>query len=254
MRMLDRCNENHCTRLTTSHKHITSKDVIVPSNTPPPMSFKECFIAHGEIDPNDDVSNAGIKFSTFSTENPHNPPLLSQNYVSSVSSGVGVQEKVTLNPANSSLLTVLYWNGGGCMLSRLCLNPELKLLLSTKPDIFVYAETLLFSKPGLALTRSLQEYDCYHVTAVKNSCRRGISVFYLKKHRFILSKDLVSKKHDIVWVKLENKDQKMVFCFFYAAGENKSASERIRFYDELREGYKNYSNKLDIFLLGDSNA
>ena len=46
----------------------------------------------------------------------------------------------------------------------------------------------------------------------------------------------------------------MIFCFFYAPCENKSASERLRFYDELREGYKKYSKKLDIFLLGDSNA
>ena len=65
---------------------------------------------------------------------------------------------------------------------------------------------------------------------------------------------MVSKEYDIAWVKLENMEQTIVFCFFYAPGENKSASERSRFYDELREGYKKYSKKFNIFLLGDSNA
>ena len=198
--MLDRCNENHCTKLTSSHRQITIKDVIVPSTTPPLKSSMECVFQPGGISPNVDINNAGITFSTFVTENPYRPPLLGQNYISRVNKCVSDKEISTLNPANPSLLTVLYWNGGGCMVSRLCVNPELKLVLSTKPDIFVYAETLLFTIPGSTLTRSLQDYDCYHVTAVKNSCRRGISVFYLKKHRFVLSKGLVSKEYDIVRV------------------------------------------------------
>ena len=140
------------------------------------------------------------------------------------------------------------------MLSRLCVNPELKQLLATKPDIFVYAESLIFSKPRSTQKQFLQDYDCYHLTAVKNTCRRGISVFYLKQHRFVLSKDLVSNQYDIVWVKLQNTEQKMVFCFFYSPGENKSACERLRFYDELRAGYKKHSKIFNIFLLGDSNA
>ena len=46
----------------------------------------------------------------------------------------------------------------------------------------------------------------------------------------------------------------MVFCFFYAPCENRAENDRSCFYDELREGYKKYSNKINIFLLGDSNA
>ena len=44
------------------------------------------------------------------------------------------------------------------------------------------------------------------------------------------------------------------FAFFTHPGENRSSSERLQFYDELREGYKTYSKKFNIFLLGDSNV
>ena len=178
--MIDGCNDNFCTRLTSSHRRTTTKEDIFPSITP--TSLWDCELQKGDTSTtNANFSKAGTTFSTFSTADRPCLPHLSHNYA-----GDGDQEKTTLKSANSSLLTLTYWNGGGCMLSRLSVNPELKLLLSTQPDIFVYAENLLFSKRGLTRSPILQRYDCYHLTAVKNTCRRGLSVYYLKKHRFVL--------------------------------------------------------------------
>ena len=153
-------------------------------------------------------------------------------------------------------LTLLYWNGGGCMSSRLCVNPVLKsLILAETPDVFVYAESMVYSNVKLTSPpNSLSDYDSVHHIALKNSNRRGISIFYLQKHRYILSKDLASKNYDIIWVKLESTHEKMVFCFFYAPGEHRSKKECIGFYDELREGYAKYSQNYKVFFMGDSNA
>ena len=239
--MLEKYNINYCTELSTSNTRSNIKDANIPLKPPMHNSNTDCVAQTGVIGTNVQIVKADTTFSTFSTENLQ------------VSGGVNDHGASTLKPVDSSL-TILYWNGGGCMLSRLSVNPELKLLLSTQPDIFVYAENLVFSQPGSTLKQILRDYDCYHLNAVKKTCRRGISVFYLKKHRFVLSKDLVSKQYDILWVKLENLEQKMVLCFFYAPCENRAESDRTCFYDELREGYKKYSNKINIFLLGDSNA
>ena len=76
-------------------------------------------------------------------------------------------------------LILFYWNGGGCMSSRLSVNPKLKsLLATTKPDIFAYAETMVYSKSKRSMQNVLPDYDCFHHTAVKESVRRGISVFF----------------------------------------------------------------------------
>ena len=55
---------------------------------------------------------------------------------------------------------------------------------------------------------------------------------------------------------LDSKIQKTKLCsvFFYAPGENKSTTDRVGFYDELRAGYKRYSENHKVFFLGDSNA
>ena len=151
-------------------------------------------------------------------------------------------------------LTIFYWNGGGCMSSRLRTNPELKSLLSKCPDIFVYAESLLYSKSKHHFQNSLVGYDSFHHIADRKSGRRGISVFCLRKRRFILSKDHLSKKYDIIWVKLENTKDRAALCFFYAPGDSKAMIDRVGFYDELREGYKKYSKDYKVFFLGDSNA
>ena len=69
-----------------------------------------------------------------------------------------------------------------------------------------------------------------------------------------MAKVKVSKKYDILWIKMENVHDKCVYCFFYAPGENRQQLEREGFYDELREGYKHFSKKFRVFFLGDSNA
>ena len=140
------------------------------------------------------------------------------------------------------------------MSSRLRTNPELKFLLSSNPDVFVYAESLLYSKSKYCFQQGLTGYESFHLTASSNSSRRGLSVFYLRKHRFIISKDHASNKYDIIWAKLENTQAKVILCFFYAPGDNKTMIDRIGFYDELREGYKKYSDDYKVFFLGDSNA
>ena len=90
-------------------------------------------------------------------------------------------------------------------------------------------------------------------TAKQNTCRRGIAVFYSAKIKYRLTKDFVSKKFDIMWLrlKLEHKDQ--IYCFFYAPGANHPDDEITLFYDDLRLGFGRYSN-LEIFMMGDSNA
>ena len=69
-----------------------------------------------------------------------------------------------------------------------------------------------------------------------------------------MAKTQVSTKYDIFWVKMENTTDRMVFCFFYAPGENRQQIDRVGFYDELRENYNNYSKKFKVFFLGDTNA
>ena len=140
------------------------------------------------------------------------------------------------------------------MSSRLSVNPKLKsLLATTKPDIFAYAETMVYSKSKRSMQNVLPDYDCFHHTAVKDSVRRGISVFFLKEYRWVITKTHGSKKYDIIWIKMENVHDKLLFCFFYAPGENRQQLDREGFYDELREGYKQYSN-CKVFFLGDTNA
>ena len=127
---------------------------------------------------------------------------------------------------NNSKFILLYWNGGGCMSSRLSVNPELKsLILTETPDVFVYAESMVHCRAKLTSPDSLSDYDSFHHMALKNSNRRGISVFYLQKHRYTISKYLVSKNYDIIWVKLESTLDKMVFCFFYAPAEHRPQKE-----------------------------
>ena len=156
--------------LNSSYIRTTIYDDLFPPNTPALKSLKNCVFQQGTSDTNANFSD--IPCLTFSTDNRPCQPHLSQNCV-----GAGDQGRSTLKPSRSRPLTLLYRNGGGCMFSRLSVNRELKLLLSTEPDIFVYAESLLFSTPRSKPPQILQGYDCYHLTAIKNSSRRGLSVF-----------------------------------------------------------------------------
>ena len=53
---------------------------------------------------------------------------------------------------------------------------------------------------------------------------------------------------------MENAQDQLVFCFFYAPGGNRTQLEREGFYDELSKGYMKYAQKCKVFLLGDTNA
>ena len=150
--------------------------------------------------------------------------------------------------------TALYWNGGGCMSSRLDVNPELKSLLAIRTDLFVYAENLIYSKSKLKSQINPPGYGAFHLMANRKLGQRGISVFFLEKHRHIVSKSLVSKKYDIIWVELVNNTNSAVFCFFYAPGGNRTLTARVGFYDELREGYKKFQHRTKVFFVGDANA
>ena len=141
------------------------------------------------------------------------------------------------------------------MSSRLNVNPKLKsLLATTNPDIFAYAESMVHTNSKQSYQTILPGYDCFHHIAVKDSCRRGISVFFLEKYRWITAKIQVSQKYDILWIKMENAQDQLVFCFFYAPGGNRTQLERESFYDELSKGYMKYAQKCKVFLLGDTNA
>ena len=52
---------------------------------------------------------------------------------------------------SNSQFMVSWWNGGGGLLKRIKINPELKDFLELKPNIFVYGESELSSSSGLFL-------------------------------------------------------------------------------------------------------
>ena len=159
-------------------------------------------------------------------------------------------DKQTLNSHGEFAIRIMYWNGGGCMAARLSVNPELQSLLRTEPDIFVYSEALVYTQPKM----KLPGYHTFIHTAQRNTCRRGMAIFYLQKYRYFITKDHASKKYDIVWLKLKNERGTTVFCYFYSPGDNRSWEERSGFYDELSQGWRRYKTGVRIFMLGDSNA
>ena len=54
-------------------------------------------------------------------------------------------------PEKSTFFKISWWNGGGNIKLRLCINPELRKFLALKPDIFVYGETCTPSSIGLTI-------------------------------------------------------------------------------------------------------
>ena len=67
--------------------------------------------------------------------------------------------------------TVSWWNGGGKMMSRITVNPELKQFIETKPDIFVYGEAQVVR---ITKEMSLEGYNTIIHKAGKKVPRRGI--------------------------------------------------------------------------------
>ena len=126
---------------------------------------------------------------------------------------------------------ILFWNCGGCLLSRIRTNPQLRDLISSSPDMFIFAETMLY-KP-IKTNLLLPNYDVFTHLAKKNTCRRGISVFYSSKMRYRLTLDFTSKKFDIIWLRLKLQNKNRILCFFYSPGANHPDEEITSFYDDF---------------------
>ena len=109
---------------------------------------------------------------------------------------------------------LLFWNSGGCLLSRIRTNPQLSDLISSLPDMFVFVETMLYKTSKTSSL--LPNYDVITHLAKRKSHRRGISVFYSSKIRYRLTTDFASKKFDIIWLRLKLRHKDQIFCFFSA--------------------------------------
>ena len=148
----------------------------------------------------------------------------------------------TISNINNSIC-VMYWNCGGNLIHRIRVNPELILLLKI-PEIFVFAETLVHK----SIKSPIPDYHIIQHMAKKNTCRRGLAVFFTRKYRYIVTKDQFSKEFDIIWIRLKNRIGDKILCFFYAPGENHPIIIRTKFYDELRRGLEKYSDNSIFFL------
>ena len=112
------------------------------------------------------------------------------------------RNKVSSSSKASFLFRFCWWNGGGQVRNRLRTNPQLRKLISTKPDIFVYGEALTPSPQNL----DIDGYICY-LHGTKNlspvNFRRGLAIFYLEKYRYSLTREYTCRNYDIVWMKLK---------------------------------------------------
>ena len=123
---------------------------------------------------------------------------------------------VNLNNSPASKTTffrVCWWNGGGKIRTRLRVNPELKKLLNTNPDVFTYGEAETPSPKNL----DIENYICYlHSSKIDSTAnfRRGLAIFYLEKYRYSFTKVYACRKYDIVWMRLKTACEIIHFCFF----------------------------------------
>ena len=139
---------------------------------------------------------------------------------------------------NSTFFRFCWWNGGGKIRTRLRTNPELHKLLAKCTDIFIYGEAQTHSPENL----SVDGYICYLHKAKLNSpnnYRRGLTIFYRTKYRFLLTKVYASRQYDIVWVRLVAAAEHIHFCFFYAPGSLHPLPIRKKFYDISRISFQN---------------
>ena len=67
------------------------------------------------------------------------------------------RNNVPTGPANTIFFRFIWWNGGGNIRMRLRTNPQLRKLLSTKPDVFIYGEAETPSSHNL----NMNDYDCF---------------------------------------------------------------------------------------------
>ena len=101
-----------------------------------------------------------------------------------------------------------WWNGGGAIRNRLCVNPGLVSLLKTNPDIFVYGESACSHARDLFLSgyRFL-----FHRSYIKDKIksRRGLVIFYKDNYHNLISKAYSSKTFDIIYIKLAKKKKRL---------------------------------------------
>ena len=104
-------------------------------------------------------------------------------------------------PTETTFFRFVWWNGGGRIRARLKTNPELRKVIDSKPDIFIYGE----SETPSTVNLSIKGYVCYlHKSKInlRENYRRGLAIFYLQKYRFLLTRVFFSKCYDIVWMRL----------------------------------------------------
>ena len=90
----------------------------------------------------------------------------------------------------------------------------MKLINNNKPDIFVYGEAQITTSQDIKLDGYTYFIHRSKSTIVDNF-RRGLAVFFLEKHKYKLTKVYASKNYDIIWLRMENSDEPVYFCFFY---------------------------------------
>ena len=83
-------------------------------------------------------------------------------------------------------IKVFYWNGGGSMAARLRVNPLLNEVLNSKPDIFAYAECLVYK----SIASPLPHYSLILHKAQKKTKRRGIAIFVKNEYTHNVTTDL----------------------------------------------------------------
>ena len=84
-------------------------------------------------------------------------------------------------------------------------------------DIIVYGETCTHSSLGLSINRYVSYVHKAKLHVVGNY-RRGLAIFYLKKHCFLLQKVYSSDNYDIVWIRFSTYNEPVYFCVFYSPG------------------------------------
>ena len=104
---------------------------------------------------------------------------------------------------------------------------------------------------------SLKGYTYYVHRSKPNivdNLHRGLAIFYLNKHKFRLTKVLTSNKFDIVWMRLDTKNEVTHFCFFYSPCAHHPISVRSKFYDIFCSKFTKFASLGRVYLLGDTNA
>ena len=87
-----------------------------------------------------------------------------------------------------------------------------------------------------------------------NNHRRGLSIFYRKKFRFLITKVYASRQYDIVWVRLVTAIENIHLCFFYAPGSHHPLPIRKNIYDIFTKKFAEFATLAKLFLIGDTNA